>query len=489
MDRNHSYFRRIRITSLSLLLISLILSPVCSGLTLEELAVRVETLEAENRELKAKITRLEAGQSALSETVDDVIDSPREDTGFVRFDNRYSYEMLDPTTRINRKQQLILEKKQSGELPENSVTLGGAVTAIADVQHSNTDSKFGYLMRHPTAANQRTKDVSEAVLHSVQIAVTGNMGSWVTAYGEILYDPEQSFGSGTITSLTRNQLQLRRGYVLIGNLDEAPLFLSLGKMATPFGLTDTVNPFTASTVWHAFGGLAYGVQAGYVKDGLTITLMGVQGGAQFRSHNTSVDDSNVPSKLNNYVVDANYTIPFGDDDDSIMVGASYTKGSAYCHDFPVLHFDSCRDHNPAYDLYAQLHLSDFLLHAEYAETTDEWPGTFNPTIPQFPAHEVVSWNLGGKYSAVLFDKDVDLSIDFSRFIAGPSGAPWENQDQLVLGIAGYITPSVKLFGEYIHTEGFVPLNFISGGNLGDGVTHSDSRAESDIFLMGFNAAF
>jgi hypothetical protein len=59
----------------------------------------------------------------------------------------------------------------------------------------------------------------------------------------------------------------------------------------------------------------------------------------------------------------------------------------------------------------------------------------------------------------------------------------------VLGLTSFIVPSAKLFAEYIRTQGYAPLNFISGGNLGDGVTHSSSSAHSDIFLVGFNAAF
>ena len=84
----------------------------------------------------------------------------------------------------------------------------------------------------------------------------------VTGYAELLYDPEQSFGQGTITALARNQIQLRRGWVMFGNLDQLPVYALVGKMDTPFGLNDTVNPFTNSTNWHAFAGLAYGGQVG-----------------------------------------------------------------------------------------------------------------------------------------------------------------------------------------------------------------------------------
>lgn len=454
------------------------------AVTIEELAEQMQQLAVENLELRKNIERLEMLENAKKQTPESTKQTAGK--GLVNVNSQYSYEMLDPTTKINRKQLLLLEKKKSGEIAVNSVYLGGAVTPILDYQKSNTESKFGYLMEHPTANNQRTKRVSEALVHSAQLNVTASMGDIVTAYLEILYDPEQSFGSGTNTSLERNQLQLRKGYVLFGNLDQSPFYTSIGKMATPFGLTDTPNPFTASTVWHAFGGLAYGLSlaGGYSEAGLNLTAMAVQGGSQFRASNTSVDGTNVPSKLNNYVFDANYLI------DDTLIGASYLRGSTYCQDFPITHFSECSENNPAYDIYLQAHFGKWMLLAEFAKTLDEWPGTFNPSIPQYGASKVTSWDVGGRYAADLFGSRGYLSLDFSRFVAGPSGSPWEKQDQLVLGLSSFILgPSVKLFGEYIHTDGFAPLNFISGGNLGEGITISDSNVKSDIILFGVNVAF
>ena len=128
--------------------------------------------------------------------------------------------------------------------------------------------------------------------------------------------------------------------------------------------------------------------------------------------------------------------------------------------------------------------------AEFAKTVDEWPGTFNVDIPQVAASKVISLGVGGKYLATAFDKPLDLSAEFSRFVAGPSGSPWHKQDQTVLGVASFLSPSVKLFGEYIHTDGYVPLNFIIGGNLEDpATTHSDSNAASDILMFGANVAY
>lgn len=399
------------------------------------------------------------------------------------------YRMLDPTTEINRKQLVLLESRQSGLLKKNAVHISGAVTAIANYQESNVNDKFGYLMRHPTANNQVGSTVSEATIHSVQLALTGTFGDWVTAYAEMLYDPEQSFGSGTNTDLNRNQVQVRKAYVLLGNLEESPYYASLGKMAIPFGLTDTVNPFTASTVWHAFGGLANGVTLGYLTDSVNISLMGVQGGAQFRAANSPVDGTNVPSSLNNFAFDANYTLDTGENSELLM-GASYQRASAYCQDFPITHFSECSDNNPAYDAYAQFSTENWVYKAEWAETTKKWPGTANPTLPQFGPSDVTSFDVGVKHRTEVKGKPADISLEFSRFDAGPDGAEWEDQDQYVLGYASYIQPTVKLFAEYIRTEGFAPLNFLSGGVGGVPAAQiSDASAHSDVFMIGVNAAF
>lgn len=446
-------------------------------------ATTIEELAKENEDLRKRIERLEGKEKTKNNSSDG-------EQNYVRFDHGFSYEMLDPTTKINRKQQLLLERKKDGTLAKNALYIGGAATPIVNYQKSNTEDKFGYLMRHPTSANQRTDEVSEAVIHSAQVSLTANLGDWTTAYVEMLYDPEQSFGAGTITDLNRNQVQVRQGYVMFGDLNESPYYVAVGKMATPFGLTDTVNPFTAGTVWHAFGGIAYGINGGYLADGWDINLMAIQGGAQFRAHHVPVDDSSVPSKLNNYAIDINKT--FGDDLSNVMVGASYTKGSAYCQGFPVVHFQPCAEANGAYDVYAQYNSEDWVFQFEYAQTEDDWPGTFNPAIPQFEVSDVVSWNLGGKYMTEAGGNPLHLSFDYSVFEAGPDGAPWEKQEQIVFGVASYLNESTKLFAEFIRTEGYAPLNFISGGggpNVGVGETHSDADASSNIIMIGANVAF
>jgi len=175
-----------------------------------------------------------------------------------------------------------------------------------------------------------------------------------------------------------------------------------------------------------------------------------------------------------------------------LFGASYEKGSAYCQGFPVVHFEGCEIANPAYDLYGQLTTGDLTVQGEFAKTTDAWPGTFNPDIPQVAAHKVSSFSIGGKYRVMAGGTPVDVSGEWSRFTAGPSGAPWDDQDQIVMGVAAFVSPTAKLFVEYIRVNGYAPLNFISGGGGPDvelGETHSDNAVRSNVAVFGVNVAF
>tara|TARA_R110002110_G_scaffold330595_1_gene541844 strand:+ start:209 stop:1696 length:1488 start_codon:yes stop_codon:yes gene_type:complete len=460
---------------------------------------RIEKLEAANAQLMAvveglvedaKVERVPVAASTVS-----AAERAAPAGAYVGIAPAYGYAVLDHAETVNGKRILQLQARQDGTL-KDVVTLSGQATVLADYQTSNRDDKFGYLMRHPTFNNQIGDNSSEAVIHSASLATTAALTDDITAYIELLYSPEQSFGAGTMTGLSRNQVQVRKAYLMWGNLDKSPVYAAIGKMDTPFGLNDTVSPFTNSTVWHAFAGLAYGAEIGYLNNGLSLRAMAIQGGAQFRAAHTPVDGTNVPSKLNNFAVDANYTFDFGEGDGA-MFGASYQHGSAYCQDYPVVHFNPCADNNPEWAAYGKVEKGPVTLLAEYAQTTDVWPGSAvpDPTNPlsQFAAQKTKSFAVGGRYG---FGPELEggafgsaLSLEFSTFIAGDDGAPWERQDQWVLGYSKYLTANVNLFSEYIRVDGYAPLNFVSGGNFPDGSTWSDSDASTDVFLVGAQAAF
>jgi len=433
--------------------------------------------------------------SALSSTVyasnfkDEIIDHTN---SLVKIDSPYSSIMLNEnTTNINQKQLFLLHQRQAGCLDDNSLYIGARLLTIADYQDSTEGGKFGWQMRHPTPNNQIGKEVTEAVVHSAQIGFTGNILPWFTTFAELLYDPQQGFGEGTVTALERNEVQLRKAYAIIGDLASFPVYLTIGKFQTPFGLMDTVDPFSSSTVWHAFSGLAYGAKLAIFWRGLNASVEMAQGGAQFRAMQTSVGDTAVPSRLNNIVLDANYQTPIAQSI-NFLAGVSYLKGSNYCQDFPILHFEACDNNNPAYDAYARINWNRFTVQGEVAQTGHVWPGTHNPQPPldQYEASKVTAFDVGAKYTAPICYRDYDFSLSFSEFFAGPDGAPWHRQSQLVAGFATWFK-TVKLFSEYVRVNGYAPLNFISG-SLPDepfpaGTTHSQANVVNNIVVIGIDA--
>ncbi len=476
--------------------------------TVADLLARLERLEARNAALEAEVHTLQAQAESAPAPVAAQASAPapaaqasapvlataataQTAAPAIGIASAYSMAMLEHTEGVNQRLIRQLEALRDGELA-SPVTLGGRVVAIADAHFSNRANKFGYLMRHPTGSNERTYDTQEMALSSVQLAATFKAGRDFTGYLEMLYDPEQSFGAGTITALARNQFQLRKGYVMWGNLKRSPFYVALGKMDAPFGLEDTVSPFTNSSNWHAFAPLAYGGQAGVLYKGLSVRGMAMVGGAQFRGANTPVDGTNIPSKLNNYAVDASYTLKLGEGN-SLRAGASYIHGSAYCTAYPVIHFSNCSVNVPAYAFYGKLVYGPLELLGDFAKTSTPWPGTHVPDsknpLSQFAAAKVTSFTYGGRVRVPYTGDHVKLSAEYSKFLAGPKGSPWHRQDQLVLGLADRVNQNVSLFGEFITIKGYEPLNFVSGGNFPDGSTWSDGDARSQVVMMGVKAGF
>lgn len=480
---------------------------------LEALEAKMNSLEAENQSLKAELEEIRADVAAkpavvaapavsgATPAVDPeqvAYDQARGFTDTVGINSTYAFRVLEQAVDITTKPLIQLEALQDGAL-DDRLTVSGQVTAIANYQWTNRPSKFGYLMRNPTSANQIGDGVSEALLHSANIAVTARVTKDITAYAEMLYDPQQSFATGTITALARNVVSLRRGWVMWGNLDKSPVYGLVGKMDVPFGLNDTVSPFTNSTTWHAFAPLAFGAQVGYHSGGLDIRAMAVQGGAQFRSANAPSNGTSVPSRLNNFAVDARYTIPLGAEGDGLMLGGSYIHATAYCQGYPVFHFNPCAERNPGITAYGRLDLGSFRLQGDYAQTTKVWPGS-NVPIPTnplsiFPAVKTKAFTVGGRFAFgeemvdIEQDKEFALSAEFSKFIAGAEDSPWNRQNQIVGGFSWFLENNFNLFAEFIHVDGFAPLNFLSGGNFPDGSTWSERDAATNVILVGTTASF
>lgn len=448
---------------------------------------RLDRLERENAELKRDMMEGASKPSSVTQDGERGLRS----SYTIGADSSFTYQMLDQTQAGKSKPLLMIEAARSGSLQRGTI-LGGALTAVTDYQYTNVPDKMGYMMRQP--GEHPGKTASEAMLHSAQFGIATNYAPGISSYVELMYEPATSFGSGTSTDLSRNLVQVRRGYFTFGDLKSSPFYAQVGKIDSPFGYGSTVNPFSLSMTQHAFSGLSYGALVGYSRNGLNIALEAAQGGAEFRGMNSPVHGTKTPSELNNFVADINYRIPMGAAR-SFMLGASYEHGSSYCQGFPITHFGACSTNNPAYAVYAEAVFDRFKIKGEFAQTVKEWPGTFNPNPPlnQFAASKVTAFDIGISYDTlpVLWGRPVTLSAEYSKLNVGASGSPWEFQDQFVAGIAYKPKDNIKLFVEGVRVEGYAPLMFLSGGVPGLPPTFlfSDRSGFTNVVLAGVNAAF
>ena len=469
--------------------------------TVKALIERLEMLEARLAEYESVAAGSDRKTAAVA--VSGVSDkspiSTKTAPQWVGIESGYAFEMLDHAESVTNKQEVLIDHINAGSFGSR-LTLGGQVTALANYQTSNRDSKFGWLMRHPTSNNQIGETVSEAVVHSANLNLTASLGENWHAYVEMFYNPEQNFGANsTITGLPRNNVNVRRAYVLYNGTQKNNIYASIGKMDIPFGLNDTVSPFTNSASWHALAGLAYGATVGYLDDNWHARIMAIQGGAQFRNANAPVEGTSVPSKLNNFAVDIRRSFQLNNEGD-LMLGLSYQHGSSYCQEWPIKHFEPCEDTNPAISLYSTLQVGDTEIIVDYGKTLDVWPGTLNPALPEFAAEEVAGLTVGVRQEFDFgYTNPVALSFEFSRFEAGPSGAEWERVSQFVLGASYYMNASINVFGELNRTEGWAPLNFLTGGNcsgpnplcdqVGPAGVWAEKDATTNVLVFGVQAAF
>ena len=95
-----------------------------------------------------------------------------------------------------------------------------------------------------------------------------------------------------------------------------------------------------------------------------------------------VEGTAIPSLLNNYALDAHYSFDRASLG-TLLLGGSYQRGTAYCQDFPVIHFEACRDSYSALAVYGKLVYGNTTLKGEVARTTDTCPGAQARSTPVF----------------------------------------------------------------------------------------------------------
>jgi opacity protein-like surface antigen len=357
--------------------------------------------------------------------------------GIVKTNTDYSSKMFDRQEFVTDKSLQILKSKKSGLIDDNSMYVGGRVIASYVWENTNTDGKFPILSRIP---NQHTANSvgTEELLNDASINITIN------------YENFTIFAQGEYTDVEysgQEQAQMRKYYVMYGDLEKHPFYAAFGRKTVSFGNFTSYAPITHNHSSHYFWSQTDKplFEVGYYKDKLNIV-------ATLMANDRGLRVVNAPDNSGYENFALNITKEFETSENSnLLLGAGYLKGTIYdstlAHHPPIAGFND-RSWNGAWNLHAIFSWNKWDFGAEFSRTIDDWPAT---------DWEVSALTLQTRYKTDFYEKPTIFSLMFSRGEQGDNGTEWEQMLQTVVGAEVKLTPNLELGAEYLFNRGFVPL--------------------------------
>jgi hypothetical protein len=191
---------------------------------IEQLIRRMETrtaeMEREVKDLQAELAKLKRKKTSASYGFIPIVTSP-----YLEGANSNSLA-LDPSGLIvtlsgyNQDLGLLKQRQALGKFFKQGLV---QVSGILEAQ--------AVAMRNPDGTHASDIDLSEAEIH-----LHADLSPWVMGFVSIAYDNTQL--PNTNTRLTNSSVYLDKGFITIGNLDKAPVYMTVGQRYVAFGHYD-----------------------------------------------------------------------------------------------------------------------------------------------------------------------------------------------------------------------------------------------------------
>jgi len=435
----------------------------------------IEMLKQQVGLLQKRIVQLESAQekSAKTEDVASIVSDALKErsTGSSFFDGvdvrnlvgtspEYADMMLNWQNDVSNKPRKLLNARQDGKL-NHGVTVSGGFKGSFMAETTDTEDKFAVLSRFPSQHSGSTG--TRFVVNNAAIGVTGVASKWITSYAQLEYSE--------IEFTRQDELQLRKAYVTIGNLNESPFYGYFGRNSVDFGDMDSYNPFTHNTVNHYFQTVSDAPVAaiGYYDGDWEVVATAINGGRHLR-----VADTTDSGHVKNFAVKADRWFDMGQER-NVRVGASYLHGTIYNatpHHPGDPAASAWRDRNAAWGAVVEYTSPSLDLMAEFVSTVDDWPATDAP---------VSALVLQGEYKVDLLDRHNAFSVVYGLGTQGDDGTQWERMEQAVLGYEIKWESNLYFGAEYVYNHGWAPLVDIT--------TVADRDVENHSIILGTRYTF
>ncbi len=421
-----------------------------------------------------------------------------------------SARMLDWQENTTGKALNLLANRANGVLADNALYLGGAIRGGFMYQKTDTDGQFPLLSRFPFFSNSTDDEAGVFAINNAALSFTSTFGDWTTIYLQPEYS-ETEYGRD------QDEFQLRKAFVVFGNLERSPFYAAFGRKTIDFGNFDSYNAFTHNEGAHYFWSVSDQpvAELGFYKDGFKIVASALSGGRQLRVAFADEDNN-----IANYAVSAEKEFLL---DRLGIRGGAFTIGGGYLHD--TIYRDNFTAHtflgrqngtppanlinyrNSAVNAFAEYNSPFFDAMVEYTTTLRPWAAAIPQTpdgtpLPQYlddPTGSTTNFDnlnfdqnlevlvaqarikpmVGGKRMAIAaVGSWGDISDDFGNPL---TGATFEKNQQHALSVEYPINDYLDFGAEYVYNKGFIP--FVAPQLV------SNDETEAHAINVGFKARF
>jgi hypothetical protein len=399
----------------------------------------------------------------------------------VRTNARHTEKMLDWQENTTGKTLTLLANKANGTLVPNSLTIGAGLKGSFMWQKTSVDGQFPILSRFPDFSARTDDEAGVFAINNAAIAFTGTFGDWTSFY----LQPEYS---ETDFSSTQDEFQLRKAFVVFGNLHKTPLYAAFGRKTIDFGNFDGYNAFTQTEAQHYFWALSDQpvLEVGYynINTGFKLSATAFSGGRQLRTAYAGEENN-----IGNYAASIEKEFRFRNGS-AFTVGTSYLHDTIYRNNFtahtfglissgtPPANFIQYR--NSAVDAFAEYTSPFFDAMVEYTTTLEPWAAaipqdaagnvdpaylntagniTFDQKLAVLVAQARIKPMLpnGRRLSIAAVGSWGSIGDDFVGIGIGGQPTTWEKNQQHALSVEYPISDYLEFGAEYVYNKGFIPF--------------------------------
>jgi hypothetical protein len=404
----------------------------------------------------------------------------------VRTNAYHSRDMLDWQENTTSKALTLLNNRANGLLQDNSLYIGAGFQGGLKYQRTQVPGQFPILSRFPFFSDNTDDEAGVFAIDHAALSFTSTFGDWTTVYLQPEYS-ETEYGRD------QDEFQLRKAYVVFGNLERTPFYAAFGRKTIDFGNFDSYNAFTHNEGAHYFWAVSDQpvLEVGFYKHGFKATASAFSAGRQLR-----VALAGEENNLGNYAFNVEQEFLL---DRIGLKRSAFTVGGGYLHD--TIYRDNWTSHtfqgradgtppanfieyrNSAVNAFAEYNSPFFDAMVEYTTTLEPWAAAIpqTPDGTPFPQYLV---NPAGSTTAlnnINFDEKLSVLVAQARIkpiVAGRElaiaatgswgnisddfgnptfGTTFEKNQQHAVSAEYAINDYLDIGAEFVYNKGFIPF--------------------------------